>query len=154
MPEIIKEQLDLYSHQAQRWEQAQTDEAMQVRDFEDFIALGMFWFARINHLDEQTRLEELRAGAAPDAKIHEGIVGLYRAWLDTGRGVVRVLESFKANRWEIDGAEAFRSAVREVEGILTPDDKFFTGEKLARLIDQAREDYESGHTEPMDSMCD
>ncbi|MFO0983910.1 MAG: hypothetical protein U1E76_19675 [Planctomycetota bacterium] len=152
---LVEQQVELFRSQAteELWKRDH-EEAMRVLDFEEVVAFGVACCNMIHRLDEGIRLRELRDEIPYDESRHTRVQNLYVAWLAIARSVERTITKLESSGWEISGAVEFRSCTSEVEGLLTPDDKFFAGEKLARLIDQARKDYESGHTEPMDSMCD
>ena len=78
-----------------------------------------------------------------DASLANRILNLYSGWLDTSEKVVALYDSFEADYAARgrgrDLVLRIKNDVCEVRGILTPDDQFFVGDKLAKLRDAALE---------------
>ncbi len=145
-----EERTQRYEEQPEQWKQDH-DAAMRCFDFEGLLALGLSLFDFINRVDEAWRVKVYRGLVPYDATMDQVIEGLYRVWLrPCDRLHARLAELEK--HFDVKGASEFRAACREVQGILTRDDEFFTGDRLAELRDEAVEDHRAGSTEDMGSV--
>ena len=144
--ESIKNRLAGYRGEADRWK-IEHEDAMQCMDFELLLQHGVTIYDALNMIDEKARMEIYDSPDDYDPDYHKVMIGLYQWWLAPCDEILSELAKFESRFDSVDYAEQFRSAVQEVQGILTPDDEFFTGEKLAQLRDEAIDAYYRGECE-------
>jgi hypothetical protein len=141
-----------YEEQPERWKQDH-NAAMHCFDFEGLLAFGLSLFDFINRIDEAWRIKVFRNLVPYNPTVDEGIEELYHLWLKPcDRLLVRLSELEKY--FDVAGAKEFRSACREVQGILTEDEEFFAHDQLVRLRDEAVEANRRGEVEEMRSLGD
>ena len=115
--QFLDEQRELYNAQAQQvdtWQQAH-DEAMQCREIEDAIQLGLMILANIRrHNDRWAKDLESSPGAFSweDA---ESFARLFRWWREKSESLLGGIKSREASGFAVDGAAHFRQACREVD---------------------------------------
>lgn len=120
------------------------EEAMKCMDFEAIIAFGLSIYQFLNNLDEMWRMNVLKGQMAHDKSVDDVIDKLYRAWSEPCGHLLNSLASFEKAGYEITGADKFRAACREVEGLLTTDNDFFHHDKLLELRDRAIDEHHDG----------
>ena len=120
-------------------------------DVEAILRVGNAVFSFVTWIDDELSLASLKGELeelSPEA-LREQLHNLYRAWLRPCDAVELAVRRCEADGFEVEGAEEFRSARREAQGVLTPDAEFFRGDELVVLRDQAVEDARAGRVEPL-----
>ncbi|HKI35497.1 MAG TPA: hypothetical protein VKA46_26815 [Gemmataceae bacterium] len=141
-----------YSQQPEQWKQDH-EAAMCCFDFEGLLAFGLSLYDYINRIDEAWRVKVYRNLVPHDPAVDKVIEELYRGWLKPYDRVLARLSALEKH-FDVAGAKEFRSACREVQGILTPDEEFFIHDRLARLRDEAVDANRRGEAEEMRSIGD
>lgn len=145
--DVIRERTGQYVTQAdviegEKWKRDH-DRAMECMDFELLLQHGLSIFEAINLADEKIRRLSRRGNLEYTAEIDEAITAIYRWWQTPCEKITGLLVKFENEGFEVENSEAFRSACREVSGILTEDSQFF-GDELVKTRDQAIEDHRAG----------
>jgi hypothetical protein len=86
----------------------------------------------------------LGEGTAADDAV---VTRLYQSWMQGAEIIAPQIAEMEAKGFQIEGSQDFRSAYREVKGILTADDEFFDSERLAEMRDKAIDAHRRGDTE-------
>jgi hypothetical protein len=139
-----------YAEQPEEWKQDH-DAAMRCFDFEGLLAFGLSLFDFINRIDEVWRVKVFRGLVPYDPASDEVIGDLYRWWLRPCDRILARLSELEKH-FDVEGSKEFRSACREVQGLLTRSADFFTHERLARLRDEAVDANRRGESEEMRSI--
>ena len=131
---LVERQLEAYDREIEQWRQDH-DAAMQCRDFELLLKLGIDVYETLGRIDTAVSAAALR-GERGEADL-VAVDDLYRIWLSLAEAVERRLDEFEQAGFRVEFAETFRTARREVQGVLTPDADFFRDDNLAdvRLAD-------------------
>ena len=160
MPDFFQdavESLERYKRWAEsckeRWK-SDHDEAMQCLELEEVLVFGMAVYHHINRMDEVWRLSVHRKRTAFDPKVERLIMKLYRVWLRVYTVLGKMLRGFEDAGYDVAGAEEFRAMCREIRGILTPDEKFFTDEAFFQMEDSALRLHRAGKTIQIGSLSD
>lgn len=137
---VAQRQIDLIDEQ---WK-ANNIDAMSCWDFEDFLCLCTEAFSRIGRQEDGWRrcIYDEQVVYSQDAE--KVFLGLYRDWLCVCKNLVLPLKHFENKGFIVCYANLFRSCIREAEGILTPDDKFFASDALVSLRDDAIDECQRG----------
>jgi hypothetical protein len=120
---LAERQIEAYGREIEQWRRDH-DAAMRCRDFELLLKLGLDIYETIGRIDAETSGAVHRGEREPAAL--EAIDALYRLWLAPAEDVQQELNEFERSGFHVDFADAYRSACREVQGILTADCEFFT----------------------------
>jgi len=136
----------------EHWKQDH-QEAMRCFDFEEVLAFGLSLYDYLNRIDEAWRAKVHRQLISYDAEFDRLIEELYRLWLKPCDRILNRLTSFEKH-FEVEGAKEFRAACREVKGLLTPDEEFFSQDRLVRLRDEAVAANLRGDVEEMKGVAD
>lgn len=143
---LAERQIEAYGREVDRWRH-EHDAAMKCRDFELLLKLGLDVYETLRRIDAEISAAVFR-GERVQADL-EFVDLVYRLWLAPSAEVERRLEEFERSGFRVEFAAEYRSAGREVRGLLTPDDEFFRGEALADLRDDAIDAYRRGRTEDL-----
>jgi hypothetical protein len=137
----LQRDIDLYVEIAEKWKQDH-EEVMASYSFEDLLAKGVSLFNLIVSAEERWRLEIHRGVIRYSDETYARHVELIRHWLATGERLLPNLKRFEDAGFFVKHAKRFRRCIREAQGILTPDDQFFSHDRLVeerdRAIDEAR----------------
>ncbi|MFO0966645.1 MAG: hypothetical protein U0793_13820 [Gemmataceae bacterium] len=107
------------------------DDAMRCWEAEERVAVLLILFRRITELEESTPL----ADRPPD--FDATVIGLYRDWLAAAEKWERPIVELDGRGYEVEGTHQFQEAIRETQGILTPDNEFFDHPRLWHARDKA-----------------
>lgn len=143
----VRQRLEDYGEQVDVWKNDH-QRAMYCMEFELLLEHGLSLLAQLNSIDEKIRLKFFRGEVEYDSQYDDILTGYYQQWLKPCDKLLAELKSLKNEGFSVERAEEFRSACREVQGILTDDDEFFTGDALKVLQDQAIDEYRAGRCEP------
>lgn len=129
--------------------------AMECLDFEGFLAFGLSLVRFVDRFDLAWQ-SKVRKGLIPPQKEIEDLVdAMYKAWMHPCDRVMKRIEEFEKEGFQVSGAEDFRLACREVKGILTPDEDFFAGnDQLVRLQEEAVAANQRGETVELKEFSD
>lgn len=142
---LLRREVDQYVDTTEVWRRSD-DQTLNCFDFEELLDLGVRAFHKINKYDENWR-RQVFAGTMPYAAETDEFVGLlYRVWSIPGETVLAELAKFEAKYEHVPNAIEFRRCCREVAGILTPDEEFFSSDRLTELRDQPVEEHLAGKT--------
>jgi hypothetical protein len=137
----LQRDVDLYVEISEKWKQDH-EEVMASYSFENLLGKGASLFHAIVTSEERWRLEIYRGDIQYSDEAYAIFLGLVRHWLATGERLLESLKRFENAGFFVKHAKEFRRCVREAQGILTPDDKFFSHPRLIeerdRAIDEAR----------------
>jgi hypothetical protein len=111
----FRQHLQLYQQQAiaEQWK-GEYATAMKCRDLEEFIGIGLSLF---NSLRERAHAvqDDIVRGAIPySPEISQAFVDGYKDWLQPCAAVESAIRWFESRNYQVDKAEEFRSAVREI----------------------------------------
>jgi hypothetical protein len=149
--------VDRYNRRAASYEEnwkGDHDDAMRCVELEEVIALGLTVYNLINRMDEIWRLAVHKKKVAYSPKVDKLITKALRDWLRGCKILAKIIKKVEGLGYEVTGAEEFRLACREAEGILTPDEAFFDGEKLQGLEAAALKSHRAGRTKTLRSLSD
>jgi hypothetical protein len=158
MPKLFKnvsESVDRYHRSAERYEekwQKDHGEAMQCLELEEQIAFGLTVYNLLNRVDEIWRLAVHKKKIQYKPDFDKAMTKAFRHWLVGSKKLAKIMARFKD--YEVTGSAEFRAACREVEGILTDDEKFFVDEKFTNLASAAIKSHRSGETAELGSVTD
>lgn|GEM_PF-4487033 len=137
-----------YGERKEKWYQDHKL-AMACMECESFLQAAIADFYAINQLDEMWRIQIAENVVEYSEEFEDILTDLYKLWLQSKEKLLEQVDLFLEAEFEIKLAEKFRSACREVEGILTEDEDFFGDEKLGELREQAVKDYNEGECQPL-----
>lgn len=143
----VRHRLEDYGEQVGDWNAAQ-ERATHCLEFELLLAHGLSLLGQVNSIDEKVRLKIFQGDVEYDARFDDLLTNFYQSWLGPRDKLLRELQSLEQEGFPVERAEEFRAACREVEGILTADDEFFTGDELVTLRDEAIDEHRAGRCEP------
>jgi len=118
--------------------------AMGYYNFQDFLRDLVGLFDTITKIDEDWRWQVLRHETPYEEAVAESIRKLYESWHEACAAPVGMLPLFESRFGRVENAEELLVRWREAQGILTPDEEFFTGDALAGLRDKATDEHRSG----------
>lgn len=151
------ESVSRYKNRTQMYEEGwkkEHNEAVKCLEFEEILVFGVSIYEFLNRLDEMWRLKVHKKQVEHDPKIDEAIERLYEAWLAPCDMVTARLDSFENAGYEVAGAKEFRSACREVKGLLTADSDFFRHQNLLTLRYEAIEEHRAGKSVELAELSD
>lgn len=141
----VRNRLKGYADDVQEWK-SEHDRAMQCMDFELLLQHGLSLYETVNWIDETWRSRMFAKNQAFDQEMADLVEDLYKWWLRPCDVLLEELRNLERD-FSVEYAEQFRSACREVKGLLTPDDEFFSGGDLVTLRDKALDAHERGECE-------
>ena len=144
--ESVTRQVAAYGAGAEQWK-ADHDRAMECLDLELLLQWGLSCYDAINFADEKVRSLARSGKLEFTPEVADVITTAYRSWMKPCETVIRQLEAFERDGFSVEKAERFRSACREVRGILTDDAEFF-GDGLVELRDGAIDAFRTGECAP------
>ncbi|WP_145257525.1 hypothetical protein [Planctomycetes bacterium Pan216] len=119
-------------------------EVTKVWKLEDFLFEGVYIFKMVNDFDMYYRERVITGKEEFDPGMIDGYKHVIGRWLQIANHLENLVLQFERSGFEVSRAEEFRSTMREAEGILTPDDDFFSGGKLDAIKEVAIEEYKRG----------
>jgi uncharacterized protein with von Willebrand factor type A (vWA) domain len=143
------------------WEQWKDDHDLAIVccDVQEQLALLNYLFERINRADEAAR-EAVFAGRQDHSPEFDAeLESIYRQWSEVSSKYLDIVGKLESQGFNVEGADEMRGRLREVAGLLTSDDQFFTPddagqssriEKLVQLRDEALAAHRRGETEEME----
>jgi len=132
-----------YSEESELWKKDHAL-AMVYYDFRNLLESGIEIFDSITKIDEDCRLQILQGKLPYDQDVAERISNVYRLLVAAYERIVPLLPFFENEFGAVTGAAEFLRRYQEAKGIVTPDDKFFVGDALARLCDTAIDENRNG----------
>lgn len=147
--QFAEREVERYRNDIEGWKENLDDLAQDCRDFEDVVAKANFVYGRL--LDLDMRLQEFAFKAEGEVDLN-GIGKLqviFREWLEVSQEFLPHVLRLEEKYGSVEGGTEFRANVKEARASLTPDDRFFNGDKLAELRDAAIDDFRAGLTEPL-----
>ncbi len=144
----VNRRMRSYQEEVEHWETGDDLEINRL-DFELLLRFGISLFETINFIDETWQLKVATEELDHSDESQNDIVQLYEWWLRPCNSLLAELKRFEDKDFVVTHAEAFRSAYREVYGILTPDEEFFSGEDLVTARDKAIDEHERGECESL-----
>jgi hypothetical protein len=127
--------------------------AMEYRDFEEWLAFGIETLERLFRFDEGWRGDVLSGAVPYDPDLDADIRKSFEQWLTTSRVAASHIPQFEQRFGPVEYAAKFRQYIRMVESVLTPDEQFFSDEALVAARDQAIEEHSRGVTEDLDDSA-
>ncbi|HEX3657148.1 MAG TPA: hypothetical protein VHV55_15150 [Pirellulales bacterium] len=159
---FVETRAGLYRQQVESETESENDGADAVQsskpviacfDLVDLIAQGANLFDSINRLDNDWRMLVYSKVVPYREAFERRIEKLYSNWLEASERVIvlytKLEAEYKARGFDVDLAEKLLAAIREARGTLTPDDKFFSHQKLVDLRDAAIDESRSGEAFPV-----
>lgn len=122
----------------------QSNQALECRDCEDFLQLGIDAFRWLNRADESIRLAVF-AGYPHNEAADNALAALYKAWLDPCVPAERWIAIQEERGYHIDNLTEFRNCVAEVEALVR--DSRHVGGELAKARDRAIASQKAGETD-------
>ncbi len=145
--EFTKRQVNRYKDNME-WARAHTGLAEACWVLEDVIAEANYQFERLLKLDIQVQEHVLLERG--DAEMQDRVSAVLNVWLTASLQVLPQTERLEGNYGQIAGADELREHVKEAKAMLTPDDEFFSSDKLlSDRSDEAIDAYRSGLTEAL-----
>lgn len=148
----VKSRLKLFQGEAKQWK-ADHDQAVECvdLDFELLLQHGISVYEAINDIDENWRARVLSGEIEYLQEDEDFLTKLYHLWLQSGEGALSDLEGFEVGGYDVKYSDDFRRACIEVSGILTSDEKFFSGDDLVAMRDEAIDSHRRGDCEPVEA---
>lgn len=119
-------------------------QAMECRDCESFLQLGIDAFDWLNRADEEVRKLIYAGKIQYDKEFDEALLFMYQRWLHTCEFAKQLIKSQQERGFQIDNLGAFLSREREIAAIVKASKKV-SGPLLA-LRDEAISEHHSGQT--------
>ncbi len=129
-------------------------EAMNCFRLEELVAFGLSIYHFLNRIDEAWRIKVHKKLVGFDHKVEERLISLYRSWLRLSRRLKESISRFEKAKFDVVGADEFRGACREVQGILTQDSDFFADQEFRKLQNEAAKEHSARKTEKFRSLRD
>jgi len=145
--EFTKRQVDRYKDDIQVWEGAHRELAEDCWVCEDLIAGANRLFDRLLNLDIQ--VQEYVLLERGEAGIQDKLRAVFSNWLTASLQVLPQAERLERDYGRIAGADELSENVKQAKAMLTPDDEFFSSDKLSLCSGEAIEANRSGLTEPL-----
>ena len=145
---FVERHLKAHEEQAENWK-ADHEKAMACLEFEEYLDSAISLFQHITRVDEGWHNHVFTYPDRYDPKRDEAILGLYRRWLKLAEGDWETVARLEKEYGTVRGADEFRRCYRAAQGVLTPDDAFFTGEGLVKLRDEAVDAHRRGEAAEM-----
>lgn len=121
------------------------DKAMECFDLEDFLLSGIRVADGLALQDEQYRSRVFSGKESFSHAYHDEFMATYQHLVGAFQDLLEVVKEFESRFGAVKHASEFRERLREIQGILTPDDKFF-GDGLVPLRDAAIDSHLGGET--------
>ena len=142
MSSEFQRDVDLYVEISETWKNEHS-QAMACYSFEDVLTKGSNLFTSIISAEERWRLQVYRIEIAFSESKAAEFVDLIKDWLKPCQTLLTELKHFEDAGFAVKHSRKFRRSVREAKGTVTPDDEFFTDDRLVeerdRAVDEARE---------------
>jgi hypothetical protein len=148
--ESVRRFRDLYRRGLEDW-QVKHDDAMRSYDLAHRAGYLVFAVGGIERLDESIRESVLVRNEPCDEEAENFVHRLYAEWFRDAKRCLLDGEELERDGYPVKGLCALRHNVREVGGILTPDEDFFAGKDLQDLRDAAIDSHRNGHTQPLEN---
>ncbi|HET6878859.1 MAG TPA: hypothetical protein VFI31_01815 [Pirellulales bacterium] len=111
----FKEHLHLYQQQAMQEEwKSEHETAMRCRDLEEFIGIGLSLFKLMKERSHTVQDAMARGSMACNAEVTQAFLEGYREWLKPCAAVESAIRWFESRNYQVEKAEEFRSAVRDI----------------------------------------
>ncbi|HEY5312125.1 MAG TPA: hypothetical protein VIK18_06380 [Pirellulales bacterium] len=127
--------------------------AIACFDLVDLIVQGSNLFDSINRLDNDWRMLVYSKVVPYSAAFERRVEKLYSHWLEASDRVsslyAKLEAEYKLRGFDVELVDKLLRAIREVRGMLTPDDRFFSAQKLVDLRDAAIDESRSGEVFPV-----
>jgi hypothetical protein len=137
----LQRDIDLFVEISEKWKHDH-EEVMASYSFENLLEKGVALFDSIVGSEERWRLKIYRGEVQYSEEGFAVYTDSVKHWLATGEQLLQSLKHFENAGFFVKHAKEFRRCLREAQGILTPDDKFFSDDPLVeerdRAIDEAR----------------
>lgn len=143
---FAEKEVKRYRDDVEGWKKLHDDLQEDCWIWEDLIAKANFIFLRYLKLDHDIQQAILTSVIDYSEETEQEMWTLLRDWLDISRQLIPQVDRLKQSYGSVDGSEDLLRNVKEAEAMLTPDDEFFSGDKLVSLRDRAIEDHRSGET--------
>lgn len=153
--ELVRRKLRAYEEQPEPWK-VDHDDAMECYTVEDSVATGIFIFQRICRLDESVH-ETIIEDEVPKEDVADAatqLAELYRGWLTAFQPLLKMIKEAEDKDYVLQGSDEFRRICKEVQGVLTDDEKVFCGDRLEALERAAIEEFRAGKTHDLGSLTD
>lgn len=121
-----------------------SSEALECRDCEDFLQLGIDAFRWLNRADEHIR-RAVFAGVPHNEEADRALIALYKAWLAPCAVAEGRVASQENRGYQVDNLAEFRNCVAEVEALLK--ESRHVGGQLAEARDRAIASERAGETD-------
>lgn len=131
--------------EAEPWKEDH-DTAMICFSVEQMVSWGNRLFRGLCEDDEIWQTHVLESNVAYDSDWQENLLDLFRKWRRGSERLLTQIEWLEGSGFEVRGSSEFRRNCIEARGILTDDDKFFVGEALINLRDEAIDEHRRGGT--------
>ncbi len=131
--------------EAEPWKEDH-DTAMTGFCIEEMVSWGNRLFRGLSEDEETWHTQVFESKVAYDAEWQENLLELFRKWLKGSERLLTQIEWLEGSGFEVRGSGEFRQNCIEARGILTDDDKFFVGEALINLRDEAIDEHRRGGT--------
>src|SRR5262245_26397585 len=113
---------------------------------EEVISWGNLLFKGLSEDDSNWHTYVLGSKLEYEEAYEKGLLESYREWLGASERLLRCIASLEEWGFEVRGSDEFRRNCTEERGILTDDDKFFVGDALTNLRDEAIDEHRGGRT--------
>lgn len=118
-------------------------------DFDLHLRFGLSLYEALNWADEKWHALVRSGKEEYSEKAVRQLRKAYADWHAPCEYLLKALKYFEDLGYKVEQAEAFRTACREVAGILTDDEDFFADEALVQARDDAIDAFRRGECEPM-----
>jgi len=143
---VVEKDVERYQHDVEEWKQQLDELESKCWVWEELIAKANYLFERFVKLDDDIQRSVLTGELEYDPAVQEEMSALLREWLDVSCCLVPHTDRIAADYGSADGTDELRTNIKAAEAMLTPDDEFFTGEKLVSLRDAAFDEHQRGET--------
>jgi hypothetical protein len=109
-PEKLKDQVRFYQGQAESWKD---DRAVERRELEAILALGLSLFDQIQKIDQETANALQAQKLTPSAELVTEVSAIYEWWYRPCEGLLKAIKRFQSEGERIDNAEAFIRACQK-----------------------------------------
>ena len=143
-----KKHVDSYSEESANL-MAAHDEAMDCRDCEAFLQMGIDAFDWLMRADRAYHMAMYRSEIDHDPKLEDALARLCEGWLVPCEFAERWIERQLTNGYQIDNLEGFRRCVTEMSAIVEvnrEDGDQKLPEQIAELRDTAIQENRNGET--------
>jgi hypothetical protein len=151
---FIQDQLRLLSKEPEEAWKHDHKKAMWSYSVQERVAALNYVFERFILVDDRWRSAVHRGECEYSPDVESTFADAFKEWKNAASTWINFADELEREGWTVNGAELLRSRQEEVAAMLTPDDKFFTGAKLATLRDDAIDANRSGGTTTFGRMGD